>query len=227
MYLQMSNRGDGPPPRKSRRTSAALGAPIDTQEDESQSDHMTLDDSVERKRKALNSASGENSERDQADVHNLEDIPHLTTGDTDRNFSTPANIVSNHQTDNVAGTYIQYVVYNSDTNMHSHTPLYGRQSMSKPLTLGINPKTKGMIWANECVDLGVLLTHNTSGERFKMNETTNSLGYENIPPVPYRFRNMTHRMSAFHIFVSIHCQKYPLEAGNLMKYTSIIRNLAK
>jgi len=60
-----------------------------------------------------------------------------------------------------------------------------------------------------------------------MNETTNSLGYENIPPVPYRFRNMTHRMSAFHIFVSIHCQKYPLEAGNLMKYASIIQNLAK
>ena len=48
MYLQMSNRGDGPPPRKSRRTSAALGAPIDTQEDESQSDHFT-DDSIQRK----------------------------------------------------------------------------------------------------------------------------------------------------------------------------------
>jgi hypothetical protein len=57
--------------------------------------------------------------------------------------------VRNHQTDNVAGTDIQYVVTNSDTNMHAHTPLYSRQNMSKPLTLGIDLKTKGMIRANE------------------------------------------------------------------------------
>ena len=181
----------------------------------------------------MKSASGENTERiqdrpkDQADVHNLEDILPLTTGDTNRDNSTPANIVRNHQTDNVAGTDIQYVVTNSDTNMHEHTPLYGRQSMSKPLTLGIDPKTKGMIWANEFVDLGELLTHNTPRERFRMVETSNSLGYEKIPPAPCRFQNMTHWMSTFHVFFSIYCQKYPLEADNLMKYASIIQHLAK
>jgi len=58
--------------------------------------------------------------------------------------------VNDHQTDNLAGTNIQNVVTHtdSDTNMHSHTPLIGRQSISKPLTLGINPQIKGMIWAN-------------------------------------------------------------------------------
>ena len=135
--------------------------------------------------------------------------------------------MSNHQTDNVAGTDIQYVVTNSNTNMHSYTPLYGRQSMSKPSTLGINPKTKGMLWANEFVYLGVFLTHNTPRKRFIMVETSNSLGYEKIPPAPYRFQNMTHWMSAFHVIVSLYCQKYPLEAGNFMKYASIIQNVAK
>ena len=46
--------GGGPPHRKSRRIetrkqpSSALGAPIETQQDESQSDHFT-DDSIQRK----------------------------------------------------------------------------------------------------------------------------------------------------------------------------------
>ena len=49
MYLQMSNRSNGPPPRTLKRIetrkrwSAALGAPIDTQQDGSQSDHFILD----------------------------------------------------------------------------------------------------------------------------------------------------------------------------------------
>ena len=116
MYLQMFNMGNGPLPRKSRRIETrkqpyeALGAPIETQQDESQSDHFT-DDNIQRKIKdtitslipqitssvlsALKSASGENTERiqdrqrDQADVHNLEDILPLTTGDTNRDNSTP------------------------------------------------------------------------------------------------------------------------------------------
>jgi len=255
MYLQMSNRGNGPPPRKSRRIetrkrpSAALGAPVDTPQ--ANSDDITLDDNIQRKIKdtitsiipqitssvlsALKGASGGNTERiqarlvDQTDVHNLEDILPLTSGDTNRDNSTPSNLVNDHQTDNLAGTNIQNVVTNSDsdTHMHSHTPLFGRQSISKPLTLGINPKIKGMIWENEFVDLGVLLTHNTPREKFRMVENSNSLGYEKIPPAPYRFQNMTHWMSAFHIFVSIYCEKYPMDAGKLMKYASIIENLAK
>ena len=167
---------------------------------------------------ALKSASEENTEiiqdrqRDEAEVNNLEDILSLTTGDTNRDFSTPLNIVSNHQTDNVAGTDIQYVVTNSDTNIHSHTPVYGRQSMSKPLTLSINPKNNA-IWANEFVDLAVLLTLNTLREIFRMVETLNSLGHENIPSAPYRFQNMTHWMSAFHVFVSIYCLEIPIRGA--------------
>ena len=97
--------------------------------------------------------------------------------------------------------------------MHEHTPLYGRQSMSKPLTLGIDPKTKGMIWANEFVDLGELLTHNTPRERFRMVETSNSLGYEKIPPAPCRFQNMTHWMSTFHVFFQHILSEIPIRGG--------------
>lgn len=55
MYLQMSNRSNGPPPRTLKRIetrkqwSAALGAPIDTQQDGSQSDYFILDNSIRRK----------------------------------------------------------------------------------------------------------------------------------------------------------------------------------
>ena len=67
--------------------------------------------------------------------------------------------------------------------------------MSQPLTLGSNPKTKGIISANGFGSIINYIT-NIPREIFRMVETLNSVGYEKIPPAPYIFQNMTHLKAA-------------------------------
>jgi hypothetical protein len=39
--------------------------------------------------------------------------------------------------------------------------------------------------------------------------------------------NMTRWLAALHIFVAIFCERYPMEASNLMKYAHISTSLSK
>ena len=39
--------------------------------------------------------------------------------------------------------------------------------------------------------------------------------------------NMTRWLAALHIFVAIFCERYPMEASNLMKHAHIITSLSK
>lgn len=87
----------------------------------------------------------------------------------------------------------------------------------------LKPKPK-----QEYVDLGTLLTQKPLKQRYQpVEQGTNTLVYEKLPPPQFRFQNIAHWLSAFHIFVSICCQKYPLEACCLMKYASTIQTLSK
>jgi hypothetical protein len=53
------------------------------------------------------------------------------------------------------------------------------------------------------------------------------MAWEKQQPPTYGFENISHWLSAFHIFVSIYSEKYPKETGSLMKYADIIQNLAR
>ena len=53
------------------------------------------------------------------------------------------------------------------------------------------------------------------------------MAWEKQQPPTYRFENISHWLSAFHIFVSIYSEKYLKETGSLMKYADIIQNLAR
>jgi hypothetical protein len=44
------------------------------------------------------------------------------------------------------------------------------------------------------------------------------MSLEKQPPSTFRFESIAHWLSAFHIFVSIYTEKFPNEAGALMKY---------
>jgi hypothetical protein len=49
----------------------------------------------------------------------------------------------------------------ASSHLHFSTP-----SISKPLALGVDPKIKAKIWAQEYIDLGHLLNKNVSKVRF-------------------------------------------------------------
>ena len=53
------------------------------------------------------------------------------------------------------------------------------------------------------------------------------MSLEKQPPPIFRFESIAHWLSAFHIFVSIYTEKYPNEAGTLMKYAYTIQTLAR
>ena len=64
--------------------------------------------------------------------------------------------------------------------------------------------------------------------KFQPTETSEGgMAWEKQQPPTYRFENISHWLSAFHIFVSIYSEKYPKETGSLMKYADIIQNLAR
>ena len=75
------------------------------------------------------------------------------------------------------------------------------------------------IWAREYIDLGCLLNKKQSKVKFQPTETSEGgMAWEKQQPPTYRFENISHWLSAFHIFVSIYSEKYPKETGSLMKY---------
>jgi hypothetical protein len=53
------------------------------------------------------------------------------------------------------------------------------------------------------------------------------MSLEKQPPSTFRFESIAHWLSAFHIFVSIYTEKFPNEAGALMKYAHTIQTLAR
>ena len=105
---------------------------------------------------------------------------------------------------------------------------YSRQSISKPLALGISPKIKAQIWSHEYIDLGFLINAKFAKHRYSMVEPPEGgVALEKQNPPAYRFESVAHWLSAFHIYVSIYCEKYPHEVGPLMKYAHTIPNLAR
>ena len=105
---------------------------------------------------------------------------------------------------------------------------YSRASISKPLALGIDPKIKTISWALEYIVLGCVLNKKQLKVKFQPTETSEGgMAWEKQQPPTYRFANISHWLSAFHIFVSIYSEKYPKETGFHMKYADIIQTLAQ
>ena len=129
---------------------------------------------------------------------------------------------------NIGNSILQPITLEADLRKADNSLQYSRASISKPLALGIDPKIKTKIWAREYIDLGCLLNKKQSKVKFQPTETSEGgMAWEKQQPPTYRFENISHWLSAFHIFVSIYSEKYPKETGSLMKYADIIQNLAR
>jgi hypothetical protein len=129
---------------------------------------------------------------------------------------------------NIGNSILQPITLEADLRTADNSVNYSCASISKPLALGIDPKIKANIWALEYIDLGCLLNKKQSKGKFQPTETSEGgMAWEKQQPPTYRFENISHWLSAFHIFVSIYSEKYPKETGSLMKYADIIQNLAR
>ena len=165
----------------------------------------------------LNRPTGQ---RGNNDVANAETLHHFLNSGID-------NIHDITRT-NIGNSILQPITLEADLRKADNSVNYSRASISKPLALGIDPKIKTKIWALEYIDLGCLLNKKQSKGKFQPTETSEGgMAWEKQQPPTYRFENISHWLSAFHIFVSIYSEKYPKETGSLMKYADIIQNLAR
>ncbi|XP_062569284.1 uncharacterized protein LOC134231352 [Saccostrea cucullata] len=108
----------------------------------------------------------------------------------------------------------------------SNTFLEAPESISKPLALGIDSKIKSIIWANEFVDFGTLLKPTEKQVKFSIEEGDDGLTFVKEKSTPLKIESIPQWMKAFHIFISIFCERHTNDATKLMKYASIVQKLA-
>lgn len=112
----------------------------------------------------------------------------------------------------IGNSMLQPITLYTDLGKAGNSVNYSRASISKPLAVGIDPKIKTNIWAQEYIDLGCLLNKKQSKKTFQPTKTSEGgMAWEKQQPPTYWFKNISHWLSAFHIFVSIYSEKYPKE----------------
>ena len=106
-----------------------------------------------------------------------------------------------------------------------NTPCSKSISLVHPLDLGIDPKIKGKIWANQFVDLYQLLP-NKKGQKIELMDNGDGLltcKKTNSGSI----RTFEKWLEAFHIFVAIYSSKYPKDTPSLMKHGTFVQRLSK
>ena len=106
---------------------------------------------------------------------------------------------------------------------------YNANNSGRPLTLDIDSNTKTQIWANVFVSFDLLLPKKNLKEikyKFQDREGEGGPGFVKQQFVTTKIVNMAQWLEAFHIFVAIYCEIFPSESPSLMKYASIMSNVA-
>jgi hypothetical protein len=165
----------------------------------------------------LNRPTGQ---RGNNNVANAETLHHFWNSDI--------NNIHDITRPNIGNSSLQPITLDADLRKADNSVNYPRASISKPLALDIDPKIKTIIGALEYIVLGCVLNKKQSKVKFQPTETSEGgMACEKQQPPVYRLENISHWLSAFHIFVSIYSEKYPTETGSLMKYADIIQTLAR
>ena len=105
-------------------------------------------------------------------------------------------------------------------------------SSAVPLTHRVPDKVKKQIWANEYVDFTILLnnslTQSDEHYTFRVEKGEGGKPALTLAPNPKRqtVQSIDQWVSAFQVFVAIYSEKVPQDTPALMKYGSIIRELA-
>ena len=106
-------------------------------------------------------------------------------------------------------------------------------SAAIPLSHRVPDKLRNQIWANEFVDFAMLLHNsvtNPAEEQHTVKLDSSQQGQQSLVLVPSTKKHALHTnyqwMSAFQIYVSICAERVPQDTPALMKYVSIVKELA-
>lgn len=97
--------------------------------------------------------------------------------------------------------------------------------IARPLDLGLDPRIRAKIWADEYVDLGSLIVKHPLATKLEMVQEGGGICLVQRDH-KFKFRNMEHWMRAFHIFVAVYCQRFPEQSPHLMAYANRIQTLS-
>lgn len=99
--------------------------------------------------------------------------------------------------------------------------------LPKSLSLGIDDKIKGKVWANTFVEFSVF-TNSTNEHDDKLELVKNKEGLFCVRQgEPKKLKTLDQWFRAFHIYASIYLQRFPEEGAALMKYADTVQKLAK
>ena len=100
-------------------------------------------------------------------------------------------------------------------------------SSSLPIDCRVTDKIKQKIWSHAYVDFGSLLANPTAPPRYKvaLDSTEGQLTLESADKIR-KISNIETWLTAFHVFVGVYTSKFSHDAPALMKYGSLIRDLA-
>ena len=97
-----------------------------------------------------------------------------------------------------------------------------------PVDLKVSDKSRNLIWSNQYIDLAVLLDPSLEINKPK-NDFAGLLG-DYLPSVPRKttryITSLGQWCSAFTVFITIYCQKYPSELPHLFTYMNTVKKLA-
>lgn len=149
--------------------------------------------------------------------------------------SAEVNAARDEDVANITG--LSGVTINSSLgSQEAPTPNQGGTFHSIAINLGsrVPDKIKHKIWADQYIDLGLLLSSSTvEPTKYSVSVCTdsdhaNGLGKLSLEPIqkPKRIASFGQWASAFNTFVAVYTVSFPTSAPALMKYCEIVRDLA-
>lgn len=127
--------------------------------------------------------------------------------------STPQPQSSQDNTEFNSSTLQLLTGVSTDTG-NSTSPRQYEPGVTRPVGLGVDPKIKAKIYANEFVKFASLLPKSPfdADEKFKSIEKDGQLLFIKSTEAG-QIRNLTTWLQAFNVFVAIYCSNHPSEVG--------------
>lgn len=112
------------------------------------------------------------------------------------------------------------------TGMSAPSNTLGQRHLHKPFDLGLDPKIKGKIWADEYVDFG-LLAHPSSDhkEKYTTEVKDGTLSLVKVPNSK-KIENLRQWCGAFHLFGAIYTKKHTDKGNVLFQYAKRVQDIA-
>ena len=101
----------------------------------------------------------------------------------------------------------------------------GMSPLSRPVDMGVDPKVKGKIWADQFIEFGTLLSNREGGALQLVEGADGTFVFSKSKPA-VTIKTLPQWFRAFHVFVAIYTSRFPESAPQLMKYADTMQRLS-